>query len=111
MTTDSLKADPRKKPDTLLIQVVLGHDGYGVSYFLTYASSEHSYTTRCQRRVGMTRAEMVRLHVQVIREQQPSAVFISAAEGTAEVPAQVQVLPKVVKGIIEGKLTAAELTL
>ncbi len=93
------------RADRLILEITLEEAGYTVSYETERVTEFYVYRHQCGYYTAMTRAEMVKRHVEVIREQGPQTVVIRSGE--VEVP----LLPKVVKGIIEGKLTAAELTL
>ncbi len=59
----------------------------------------------------MTRAEMVLMHVTKIQQIRPKTVVIRTGKHSTGQVVDVAIHPGVVKSIIEGKLTAAELTL
>lgn len=97
---EPLKAD-------LIIEIDLHPEGYMATYnywvdgrFIPYNYFDH-----------LTREQMVAKHVQVIRDVKPKTVVIRTGKNSTGHPRDIAIHPGVVKSIVEGKLTAAELTL
>lgn len=92
---------------TLVIEIDLYDTGYDVSY-LHLVGGEYSLFTVSGR---VTREEMVAKHASVIRELAPKRVAVVTGKHSTGHLKELELAPGVVRGIVEKKLTAAELTL
>lgn len=96
---EPLKAD-------LIIEIDLHPEGYMATYnYFDGRQIPYNYFDH------LTREQMVVKHVQVIRDVKPKTVIIRTGAHSSGHPKDIAIHPGVVKSIVEGKLTAAELTL
>lgn len=91
----------------LIIEIDLLPEGYLVTYnhWVDGRQIPYNYFDR------LTREQMVLKHIQVIRDVKPKTALIRTGGNSAEHTKDIYLHPGVVKSIVEGKLTAAELTL
>lgn len=94
-------AEPKKLEADLVITIQRLERGYAVAYFPVGVAGPFPV------HFPLTRAEMVLKHIEMIQHHKPKTVVIDTGEEASDVA----IHPGVVKLIIEGKLTAAELTL
>lgn len=115
MSDDRVIIDLRRKPATeqvelkadLIIEIDLHPEGYMATYnhWVDGRFIPYNYFDR------LTREQMVEKHVQVIRDVKPKTVVIRTGKHSSGHTQDIPLHPGVVKSIVEGKLTAAELTL
>ena len=91
----------------LIIEIDLLPEGYIATYnhWVDGRFVPYNYFDR------LTREQMVLKHIQVIRDVKPKTVLVRAGKHEDEHTKDIYLHPGVVKSIIEGKLTASELTL
>ena len=114
MMTDSIKAEPERfvidtrpqavEPKRLTADLYIRIQRHGADrYTVAYIAGEDCHLTE---KHFVTRAEMVQEHVAAIQRYKPKTVVVNDREADG-----VAIHPGVVKMIVEGKLSALELTL
>lgn len=113
-TEERIVIDMRRSKDApakeltadLIMEIDLVEDGYQASYHSKREEGGHELVFR---RTGLDRVALVNAHVEAIQQVKPKTALVRTGRHSSGHQRDILLNPGVVKMIIEGKLTAAQL--